>query len=51
VEDSDEISIDIEQRSIELNLDTETIKKRMQDLKPRKGQEGTRLLWTYAQGM
>jgi dihydroxy-acid dehydratase len=51
VEDGDEITIDIERRSIELNLDTEIIKDRMRRLKPRKGREGTRLLWNYAQNM
>jgi len=51
VEDGDEISIDVEQRSIELNLNTETINKRMQNLKPSKGREGTRLLWAYAKGV
>ena len=51
VENGDEITIDIERRSIELNLDTKIIKDRMRRLKPRKGREGTRLLWTYAQGV
>jgi dihydroxy-acid dehydratase len=51
VEDGDEVTIDIERRSLELNLDTEIIKDRMQRLKPRKGREGTRLLWNYAQNV
>ncbi|MCJ7616536.1 MAG: dihydroxy-acid dehydratase [Desulfobacterales bacterium] len=51
VEDSDRITIDIERRSIELNLDTGIIKDRMRRLKPWKGQKGTRLLWNYAQNI
>jgi len=51
VEDGDQISIDVEKRSIELKLDDETIKKRMQDLKPRNGREETALLQAYARNV